>query len=62
MNAVEVIAEIQALAPEDRARVVEFVHRVEAGEIPETFLQALKEIDAGEAIPIEDAHFDHPPA
>ena len=62
MTATKIIEEIQALTPDDRARVVEYVRRVEDGEIPAGFLEALDELRDGQTIPIDDAHFDVPPA
>ena len=62
MTATKIIEEIQALAPDDRARVVEYVRRVEDAEIPARFLEALGELRDGKTIPIDDAHFDAPPA
>ena len=62
MTAVQIIEEIQTLAPDDRARVVEYVRRVEDGEMPASFLEALDELREGKTIPIADEHFDRPPA
>jgi hypothetical protein len=62
MTATKIIEEIQALAPDDRARVVEYVRRVEDAEMPASFLEALGELSDGKTIPIDDAHFDAPPA
>ena len=62
MTATKIIEEIQALAPDDRARVVEYVRRVEDAEMPASFLEALCELRDGKTIPIDDAHFDAPPA
>ena len=62
MTATKIIEEIQALAPDDRARVVEYVRRVEDADMPGSFLEALGELRDGKTIPIEDKHFDAPPA
>jgi hypothetical protein len=62
MTATKIIEEIQALPPDDRARVVEYVRRVEDAEMPASFLEALGELRDGKTIPIDDAHFDAPPA
>ena len=62
MTATQIIEEIQTLPPDDRARVVEYVRRVEDGEMPASFLEALDELREGKTIPIADEHFDHPPA
>jgi hypothetical protein len=62
MTATKIIEEIQALPPDDRARVVEYVRRVEDAEMPASFLEALSELRDAKTIPIADAHFDAPPA
>ena len=62
MTATKIIEEIQALPPDDRARVVEYVRRVEDAEMPASFLEALGELRDGKTIPLDDAHFDAPPA
>jgi len=61
MTATKIIEEIQALEPGERARVVEFVRKVEEQEIPTSFLEALDELRAGKTIPMADEHFDQPP-
>jgi hypothetical protein len=62
MTATQIIEEIQTLPPDDRARVVEYVRRVEDGVMPASFLEALDELHEGKTIPIADEHFDNPPA
>lgn len=62
MTATKIIEEIQALPPDDRARVVEYVRRVEDAAMPASFLEALGELRDGKTIPIADEHFDAPPA
>ena len=62
MTATKIIEEIAALAPDDRARIVEYVHRVEDADMPASFLEALGELRDGKTLPIDDAHFDAPPA
>jgi len=62
MTATQIITEIQTLAPDERARVMEYVHKVEDQELPASFLEALTELRAGQTIPIADEHFDQPPA
>ena len=62
MTATKIIEEIAGLSPNDRALVVEYVHRVEDAEMPASFLEALGELRDGKTIPMEDAHFDAPPA
>lgn len=61
MTAAKIIEEIQALEPTERARVVEFVRKVEEQEIPAGFLESLKELHEGKTIPMADEHFDQPP-
>jgi hypothetical protein len=61
MTATQIIAEIQTLEPDDRARVVEYIRRVEDGALPASFLQALDELHEGKTIPMADEHFDQPP-
>jgi hypothetical protein len=62
MTATQIIAEIETLPSDDKARVVEYVRRVEEDAMPESFLKALDELRAGKTIPIKDEHFDQPPA
>ena len=62
MTATKIIEEIQALAPDDRARVVEYVRRVEDTDMPASFLEALDELRDGKNIPIADEHIDAPTA
>jgi len=62
MTATQIIEEIQTLPPDDRARVVEYVRRVEDGAMPASFPEALGELREGKTIPIADEHFDNPPA
>ena len=61
MTATKIIEEIAGLTPDDRARVVEYVRRVEDAEMPVSFLEALGELRDGKTILIDDAHFDAPP-
>jgi hypothetical protein len=61
MTATQISAEIQTLPSEDRARVVEYVRRVEDDVMPESFLKALDELRDGKTIPVKDEHFDQPP-
>ena len=61
MTAAKIIEEIQALEPTERARVVEFVRKVEEQEIPAGFMESLEELRAGKTIPMADEHFDEPP-
>lgn len=61
MTAAKIIEEIQALEPTERARVVEFVRKVEEQEIPASFIESLEELRAGKTIPMADEHFDKPP-
>jgi hypothetical protein len=62
MTANEIIAEIETLPQNERAHIVEYVHRVEDDAVPADFLKAVEELHAGKTIPIEDKHFDQPPA
>jgi len=61
MTATQIISEIQTLAPDERARVVEYVRRVENQEMPDSFLEALDELREGKTIPVAAEHFDEPP-
>jgi hypothetical protein len=61
MTATQIIAEIETLPSDDRARVVEYVRRVEGDVMPASFLEALEELREGKTIPIVDEHFDQPP-
>ncbi len=58
MTAVEIISEIQAMPSDEKARVVEFVHRIEDGEIPESFLTALAELESGKMSDLTDEQFE----
>lgn len=61
MTATQVIAEIDRLPIEEKEAVIVHVHELEAGMIPDSFLQGMAEAQRGELMDMEDAHFQFPP-
>jgi hypothetical protein len=51
----EIIKEIDALPKEQRAGLIEYVHQLEEGEIPDSFKQGMADIEAGRVVDMETA-------
>ena len=62
MTADEVIAEIAALPRDERTRVLEYVHQLEAAEIPESFRRGMEQALAGRGVDMEIALNEVPPS
>ena len=62
MTAEKVIAEIEALPREERARVVEYVHRLTEAEVPESFRRGMEQALAGRGVEMETALRETPPS
>ena len=62
MSVQEIIREIAALPTDQRVQVIEFVHGLEDGDIPESFRQGMADIAAGRVVDIETALNEPPPA
>ena len=60
MSASEIIEEIKALPPEDRAAVARFVLAHDDW-VPEDFKAAMKDLEAGRQVDMEQALFETPP-
>ena len=77
MRAAEIVKELEALPPSERAdvarRVLETLYpgrgtavdrlmrRLEHPDIPEDFWEAVEEVEDGKAIEMHDEHFERPP-
>lgn len=62
MSAQEIIEEFKSLPDEERFKVKEFFHQLEASEIPDSFWRGLQETDEGKTTELREEHFDNPPA
>ena len=62
MSAKEIIAQIDALPPEERDIVFEHIHRLEEAKVPENFRRSLAEALAGRGVDMETALNEVPPA
>ena len=62
MSAKEIMAEIDALPPQEREIVFEHVHRLEESNVPENFRRSLAEALAGRGVEMETALQDVPPS
>jgi hypothetical protein len=51
----EILHEIETLSPEQRWQVLERTREMLGSEIPESFKQAMEEIERGEVIELDDA-------
>ena len=61
MTAQKIIEEFKTLPGEERSKVRQFFHELEAAEIPESFWRGLREADEGKAMELREEHFDNPP-
>ena len=61
MSALEVIEQIKALPPTERATVVRFVLKDDDSWIPEEFQAAMADAEAGRLVDMETALFAAPP-
>lgn len=61
MGVREIIRQIEALPAEERAQVIEFVHRIEEGDVPESFRQGMADIEAGRVVDLDKALNEPPP-
>lgn len=61
MSVSEIIRGIEALTKPERVQVIEFVHRLEEVEIPESFKQGMADIEAGRVVDMETALREVPP-
>ena len=62
MTADEVIAEIAALPQDERTRVLDYVHQLEAADIPESFRRGMEQALAGRGVDMETALNEVPPS
>ena len=58
----EIIKEIDALPKEQRAELIEYVHQLEEGEIPDSFKKGMADIEAGRAVDMDTALNKPPPS
>lgn len=61
MSALEVIEQIKALPPTERAAVARFVLKEDDSWIPEEFKEAMADAQAGRTVDMETALFETPP-
>ncbi len=61
MNAQEVIEQIKALSPTERAQVTKFVVEHDDSWIPEEFKEAIRDAEAERFVDMETALFETPP-
>lgn len=61
MTATQVIAEIDRLPLEEKETVIAHVHDIEAGMIPNSFLQGMAEAQRNELVAMYDEDFVNPP-
>ncbi|MDA1278265.1 MAG: hypothetical protein O2960_30075 [Verrucomicrobia bacterium] len=62
MSAKEIIAQIDALPPEEREVVFEYICRLEDANVPEKFRRGLAEALAGRGVEMETALNEVPPS
>jgi hypothetical protein len=55
MGVAEILHEIDTLPTEERWKVLEYTRRLVNPEIPESFKEAMAEIDRGEVIDLDEA-------
>ncbi len=55
MGVVEILHEIETLQPEERWKVLEHTRHLVELEIPESFRQAMAEIERGEVIELDES-------
>ena len=58
----EIIKEIGALPKDQRAKVIEFVHQLEEGDIPDSFKKGMADIEAGRVVDMDTALIKPPPS
>ena len=61
MSAKQIIEEIKALLPKERARVTKFVVESDDSWIPKSFKEGMADIAAGRSVDMETALFKTPP-
>ncbi len=61
MSAQEIIEQIKALPPHERARVAQFVVKQEDSWIPDEFKESMEDVAAGRLVEMEPALFETPP-
>jgi hypothetical protein len=62
VSAKEIIAQIDALPPQEREIVFEHVHRLEEANVPENFRRSMAEALAGRGVDMETALHEVPPS
>ena len=62
MSVNEIIKEIEALPKNQRAQVIEFVHQLEEGDIPDSFKKGMADIEAGRVVDMDTALNKPPPS
>ena len=62
VSAKEIIAQIDALPPQEREIVFEHVHRLEEANVPENFRRSMAEALAGLGVDMETALHEVPPS
>jgi hypothetical protein len=61
MSAQEIIEQIKSLPPEERAAVAKFVVEQDDSWIPSDFADAMKDVEAGKFVDMEQALRETPP-
>ena len=61
MSAQEIIDQIKALAPAERAKVAKFVLEADDSWVPESFKEGMKAAAEGRFVDLETAIFEDPP-
>jgi predicted transcriptional regulator len=62
MSVTEIIQQIEALPKAERAEVIEYIHRLEEAEVPESFKKGMADIEAGRVVDMETALNEPPPS
>jgi predicted transcriptional regulator len=62
MSVSEIIKGIEALPKDQRAQVIEFVHQLEEGDIPDSFKKGMADIEAGRVVDLDTALNKPPPS
>ena len=58
MTAAKIIEEIKRLPPDEQVKVVEYLHSLEAKDIPESFREGMKDARAGRVVDTKRALFE----
>ena len=58
VTAAKIIEEIKRLPPDEQVKVVEYLQTLEAKDIPESFREGMKDIEAGRVVDMKQALFE----